>query len=292
MTATRFCRLVALVVAVLLLGGCGSWDPKQSSGTEYRQTKDGYYRVRTGDSLHAIAFRFDLDWRDIAAWNGIRSPYVIYPDQELRLTAPPPRTSPASVSVAPARTPGSVTTRDAPAAARATEPASTPSQTPETQPEVAASAPPPEPTDPPRSQVPARQQPSSAAVASVPEPGQWTWPADGRLLSRFKSGDPSRNGIDIAGTEGQPVRAAAGGEVVYSGNGLISYGELIIIKHSDRVLSAYGHNRARLVKEGDVVRAGQTIAEMGRNDRNQAVLHFEVRVNGTPQDPLKYLPRR
>ena len=98
--------------------------------------------------------------------------------------------------------------------------------------------------------------------------------------------------MDIGGNEGQAITAAAGGEVVYSGNGLISYGELIIIKHSDRMLSAYGHNRTRLVAEGDQVKQGQKTAEMGRNDRNKAILHFEIRVNGSPQDPLKYLPRR
>lgn len=286
--AGRVCGLVGtLIAALVLLGGCGSWDPKQSSSAEYRQTRDGYYRVKRGDSLHAIAFRFDLDWRDIASWNGIESPYVIYPDQELRLTAPPARASSSAVSVAPARTPGSVTTRDAPAPTTGV-PEAAPAK-----PTAASDATPPTSRpEPPKSQVPVRQQPAPPPSGSAPDPGQWIWPVEGRLLSRFKSGDPSRNGIDIAGTEGQPVRAAAGGEVVYSGNGLISYGELIIIKHSDRVLSAYGHNRSRLVKEGDVVQAGQTIAEMGRNDRNQAVLHFEVRVNGTPQDPIKYLPRR
>ncbi len=112
------------------------------------------------------------------------------------------------------------------------------------------------------------------------------------MLSTFKLNDPSRNGIEIGGKEGQPVIAAASGEVVYSGNGLIGYGELIIVKHSDRMLSAYAHNRKRLVSEGQRVAAGERLAEMGRDDRNQAMLHFEIRVNGTPQDPLKFLPRR
>ena len=93
------------------------------------------------------------------------------------------------------------------------------------------------------------------------------------------------------GKEGQAIKATAGGEVVYSGSGLIGYGELIIIKHSERMLSAYAHNSKRLVSEGQKVSAGDRIAEMGRNDRNQALLHFEIRVNGSPQDPLKYLPR-
>jgi len=118
------------------------------------------------------------------------------------------------------------------------------------------------------------------------------WPTEGRVLSSFKANDPSRNGIEIGGSEGQSIIAAAAGEVVYSGSGLIGYGELIIVKHSDRMLSAYAHNRKRLVSEGQRVAAGEKLAEMGRDDRNRAMLHFEIRVNGTPQDPTKYLPRK
>jgi lipoprotein NlpD len=96
--------------------------------------------------------------------------------------------------------------------------------------------------------------------------------------------------MDIGGKEGQAIIATAGGEVVYSGSGLIGYGELIIIKHNESLLSAYAHNRKRLVSEGQKVKAGERIAEMGRNDRNQAMLHFEIRLNGNPQDPRRYLP--
>ena len=110
------------------------------------------------------------------------------------------------------------------------------------------------------------------------------------MLRSFSANDPARKGLDIAGSEGQAVNAAAAGTVVYSGNGLIGYGELIIIKHSERMLSAYAHNRSRLVAEGAQVRAGQKIAELGRNDRNEQVLHFEIRVNGSPVNPLQYLP--
>jgi lipoprotein NlpD len=112
------------------------------------------------------------------------------------------------------------------------------------------------------------------------------------MVSSFKANDPSRNGIEISGREGQPIISAAAGEVVYSGNGLIGYGELIIIKHSDRMLSAYAHNRKRLVSEGDQVGAGVKIAEMGRDDRNKPLLHFEIRINGNPGNPMNYLPPR
>ena len=112
------------------------------------------------------------------------------------------------------------------------------------------------------------------------------------MVGTYIAGDPVRQGIDIAGASGAPVRAAADGQVVYSGNGLIGYGELIIVKHSAAFLSAYGHNRKRLVKEGDRVKSGQTIAEMGSSSANRDELHFEIRKNGKPSNPMDYLPRR
>ena len=112
------------------------------------------------------------------------------------------------------------------------------------------------------------------------------------MIGTFSGGDPTRQGIDIAGKRGDPVRAAADGVVVYSGSGLVGYGELIIVKHDESWLSAYGHNRARLVAEGAKVRAGQQIAEMGRTGADRDMLHFEVRFDGKPVDPLRYLPKR
>jgi len=120
----------------------------------------------------------------------------------------------------------------------------------------------------------------------------WRWPADGGVVETFAGGDPTRQGVDIAGKGGDPVRAAADGVVVYSGAGLVGYGELVIVKHNDQWLSAYGHNRARLVNEGQSVKAGQQIAEMGRSGASRDMLHFEIRYNGKPVDPQAYLPRR
>jgi lipoprotein NlpD len=257
------------------LPGCGpSWSPVENRSApdgSYQLTADGHYRVRRGDSLYTIAFRFGLDWRDLAKWNGIGAPYTIYPDQELRLSPPP------------ARAGGNVVTHAAkpPAAAVSAEQGtSVPREQSRTSPATAGTA----------SAAPAKPPPASPATAPLKDPGTWLWPAEGRLLSTFKPNDPSRNGIEIGGKEGQPIIAAAAGEVVYSGSGLIGYGELIIIKHSDRMLSAYAHNRKRLVSEGQAVAAGERLAEMGRDDRNQPMLHFEIRVNGTPQDPLQFLP--
>lgn len=270
---TAVSRVLALAVIICsgMVAGCSTgWDPNEdrsAARSSYRATPDGYYRVRPGDTLHAIAFNFGTDWRDLASWNAIRSPYTIYPDQELRLTAPngamPGRSSQNSGSVErTASATGPATTSAAPAKGAGSKTYDAPVQT----------------------------RPAAKVVSA--DPGKWMWPTDGRVVSTFKPNDPARKGVDIGGKEGQAVVAAAPGEVVYSGSGLLGYGELVIIKHSERLLSAYAHNRTRLVKEGDQVGAGQRIAEMGSNDRKQAMLHFEIRLNGNPQDPLKYLPGR
>jgi lipoprotein NlpD len=259
---------IILLLCAGLLGGCAGWNPaddQPSGNKKYRKTPDGYYRVKRGDSLHAISFKFGLDWKNIAAWNGISAPYTIYPDQELRLSAPS-----GSSRQAQKNTSDTIVVKAAPSR-------SSSSKTVDYKPETTTS-PTPAPAPPP--------------VAKSAAPGKWLWPVEGRIISNFKSNDPARKGIDIGGKEGQPVIASAGGEVVYSGSGLIGYGELIIIKHNEQLLSAYAHNRKRLVNEGQKVSGGDRIAEMGKNDRSQAMLHFEIRLNGTPQDPLKYLPKR
>ncbi|MDG2527097.1 peptidoglycan DD-metalloendopeptidase family protein [Stenotrophomonas sp. HITSZ_GD] len=135
-----------------------------------------------------------------------------------------------------------------------------------------------------------------APVAPTPTPAasgfSWRWPADGVVVGNFVAGETTKQGIDIGGSNGQAVKAAADGVVVYSGSGLVGYGELIIIKHNEQWLSAYGHNRKRLVNEGQVVKASQQIAEMGRSGATRDMLHFEIRYNGKPVDPLIYLPKK
>lgn len=155
------------------------------------------------------------------------------------------------------------------------------------------------PTPRPATTPPPRTAPPPAPVTrppATPPPAtsgiSWRWPAEGHLIGRYVSGDATKQGIDIAGSGGQTVRAAADGVVVYSGAGLVGYGELIIVKHSESWLSAYGHNRKRLVNEGQNVKAGQQIAEMGSSGAAREMLHFEIRYNGKPVDPLLYLPPR
>ncbi len=140
--------------------------------------------------------------------------------------------------------------------------------------------------------APAASNPAPTGPAPKPSAAGWIWPTQGKVAVTYAAGDPTRQGIRITGTAGQPVLAARDGEVVYSGTGLIGYGELIIVKHSPELLSAYGHNRVRLVKEGQKVKAGEKIAEMGTTPSNRVLLHFEIRRNGKPVDPLPLLPAR
>jgi lipoprotein NlpD len=238
---------------------------------------DGSYYVRKGDTLYAIAFSYGVDPMDVARLNGISSPYTIYPGQKIQLMAPgagsrnPDGSS--AVKITTVKTPAAVTTRTVetpkPSSSEKLEPAKS---EPAKSAQVATAAPPP--------------------ASNSADPTDWKWPADGRVIRGFVAGDPARNGLDIAGKEGQAITATSAGQVVYSGNGLIGYGELIIVKHSEKMLSAYAHNRVRLVKEGDQVWAGQKIAEMGRNSSDEQLLHFEIRALGKPVNPLTYLPNR
>lgn len=283
------------------------------------------YRVQPGDTLYAIAFNHGVDYRDLAQWNHISAPYRIYVGQELRFEAPPAVASappaPGNAVVEPVQD-RSVTTVAPLTPATPPPPASPPPPAPKSQAsssmfetvpaDQTPPSPPPQPVEvapPPPKAVAATPPPTAVpprpvvAPVEAPKPSEpppqlnaggvsWRWPASGSVVGTFVSGDQTKQGIDIAGNEGDPVLATADGEVVYSGNGLIGYGELIIIKHNANFLSAYGHNRKRLVQEGARVKAGQQIAEMGATAAARNELHFEIRKNGKPVNPLEYLPVR
>ncbi|MBX3688102.1 peptidoglycan DD-metalloendopeptidase family protein [Dokdonella sp.] len=273
-----------------------------------RHAVDGNsHRVERGDTLYSIAFRNGLDYRELAAWNRIGPPYTIHVGQNLRLTAPARNQDRATLERTPRRVAGStpaVPSRPAvfepventPPAFVNRTPAATTSTTaaPAAKPDITPAS-----TNAPSSAT-ATATPAPAAVTSTPPAESaatvgevsWRWPATGTLVGAFVSNDKTRQGIDIAGKAGDAVRAAADGVVVYSGNGLVGYGELIIIKHNASYLSAYGHNRKRMVAEGGRVKAGQEIAEMGSSSASRDSLHFEIRKNGKPVNPLDYLPRR
>lgn len=320
---------MSALVAALMLAACASTGPApvedrsldvprtpppaRAEVKPASQSAGGTYKVQRGDTLYSIAFRHGVDYRDLAGWNGIGAPYTIFVGQDLRLAAKsqsvagrpvaasPPASRPAAsapaVVAAPPAAAKPVGSTPPPfedvkeGAAVASAPAVVSAAAPASAAPPIAPAPTPKPLDanpaPPPTVAPLPPQ-----SANVSGDVAWRWPADGQVIGSFVSGDQTKQGIDIAGKAGDPVRAAADGTVVYSGNGLIGYGELIIVKHSPGFLSAYGHNRKRLVKEGDHVKSAQVIAEMGSSSASRDSLHFEIRKNGKPANPVDYLPRR
>ncbi|KXU34615.1 hypothetical protein AXE65_06875 [Ventosimonas gracilis] len=233
----------------------------------------GQYVVRRGDTLYSIARRHGWDWKALAAHNRIGSPYRLKVGQIIRFdNRPLPRQTPAS---APRRS-------TPPPRQTASKPPATPSK-----PKPSVSRQPAKTTNPPPRQTPPAA--GSAALSAI----QWRWPTDGTLIARFAANNGLNKGIDIAGKAGQPVKAAADGLVTYAGNGLYGNGEALVIKHgTSLVVSVYGHNRRLLVKEGQQVKAGQVIAEMGASGTDRVKLHFEIRYQSQAVDPLLYLPKR
>lgn len=279
------------VLLVLLLAACASGPPApvldrssgyRSPGSQARMPE--VHLVQRGDTLYSIAFRYNLDHRTLATWNAIGPPYTIYPDQVLWLRPPRQQQSHRTAASKPA-----VAASNKPTARTSTRPKVSDSAAGSSEADAAGSA----------SRVVA--VPPASSENTTTETGgehlaadlRWVWPvAGGRLNRAFVAGNSDRQGIDIAGLAGQPVVAAADGEVVYSGAGFVGYVGLIIIKHSDSLLSAYAHNRRRLVAEGDRVKAGQQIAELGQSPRGVDEVYVQIRRNGVPQDPMNYLPAR
>ena len=220
--------------------------------------KPGYYSVRSGDTLTKIALDHGQAWRDIAKWNGLDNPNVIEVDQVLRVV--PPVVPPVS---AEAKAPATQRQASTPQVAQA--------QT------ATQSAP--------------QAAPQLASPSNTTDDGlAFAWPHQGAVLAGF---DEAKNkGLDFAGKAGDPVMAAADGKVVYAGSGLRGYGNLVILKHNNTYLTAYAHNQTLLVKEDQTVQKGQRIAEMGSTDADRVKLHFEIRKQGKPVDPTKYLPSR
>ncbi|WP_291916279.1 peptidoglycan DD-metalloendopeptidase family protein [Limnohabitans sp.] len=218
--------------------------------------KPGYYTVQRGDTLTRIALDHGHSWRDLASWNNLPNAHLIEVGQVLRVAPPGATVEASGVVVQPIGGSAEVATSAKPAAAPAPAPA-----------------------------------PTSASAPSANDEGLgFAWPASGTVVAGF---DEAKNkGLDIAGKAGDPVLAAADGQVVYAGAGLRGYGNLIILKHNNTFLTAYAHNQALLVKEDQKVRKGQKIAEMGKTDADRVKLHFEIRRQGKPVDPAKYLPAR
>ncbi|MCF6226423.1 MAG: peptidoglycan DD-metalloendopeptidase family protein [Xanthomonadales bacterium] len=285
-------RLILLICSVALLTtACSNrWAApveersmsKLPAPSSVAKTQPTIYTVKRGDSLYTVGFRYGLDYHSIASWNQIKKPYTIYPGQKLHLQSGQKAFKKSSTVTTRPLKPKSVD-RVAVKPATKSVSQSAPKST------KAASV---NSSKPVAKKSTAKPAPAKSSAASGRSKVHWQWPTNGTVIETYLAGDPTRSGLDIAGKEGQAIRAAASGSVVYSGNGLLGYGELIIIKHNDRFLSAYAHNRVRLVAEGDSIRAGQKIAEMGRGDNGRIKLHFEIRANGKPVNPRQYLPRR
>ena len=271
-TLHRSVSLASGAVCLALLAACGS-SPRTPAPVEDRSArsgppmtdnkalpgaenagKPGYYTVQKGDTLTRIALDHGQAWRDVARWNNLGNPDVIEVGQVLRVSPPGASVENSGVVVRPVAAAGR-TGAPVPAAAAASAPST-----------------------------------ASSSQSAVAEDIGLAWPANGQLIAGF---DEAKNkGIDIAGKLGDPVLAAADGQVVYAGAGLRGYGNLVIVKHNNTYLTAYAHNQRLLVKEDQKIRRGEKIAEMGSSDADRVKLHFEVRRQGKPVDPAKYLPAR
>ncbi|WP_346840182.1 peptidoglycan DD-metalloendopeptidase family protein [Microbulbifer sp. SAOS-129_SWC] len=218
-----------------------------------------FHTVSRGDTLYSIAWRYGRDFRQLAAINGIAPPYQIFPGQHLKLVGRALATTSLAAPKNTRKTPRRVShtaTKPRPKAVKS----------------LTSSKP--------------RKPASRVSSSGI----RWQWPAHGKVISRFQAKNPLRKGVDIAGQKGESVLAAANGTVIYAGSALRGYGKLLIVKHNDEYLSAYAHNHKLLVREGSEVKAGQRIAELGSSGTDRNKLHFEIRRNGQPVDPLAYLP--
>lgn len=239
-----------------MLVGCAGFTSVDAKFAKTSPTS-GTHVVRLGETLYAIAWRYGWDYKELASANSIYSPYTIYPGQSIYFSKGHKPAKPIRNTVSK---PNKNLTNSAP------------------------------PVNPPVAsayKTPPKQQPTAATNGKI----TWYWPANGPVIANFSSVSPINKGIDIGGSIGESVLAAAAGTVVYAGSGLLGYGNLVIIKHNDRYLSAYAHNRRLLVKENQQVKARQPIAEIGSSGTDKVKLHFEIRRNGKPVNPTRYLPK-
>ncbi len=248
-----FCSVFYLSACV----GGANYAPLVDRMTSATQAPD-IHVVKRGETLFSIAWRYNIDVKRLAATNKIASPYLIFPNQKLSLKLA------STVAQTSSKKPSSAVSNNSSKVIKPTAITSKNSAT-----KAAVS--------------------TSIASAKTSTSSEWIWPVKGKVLAAYSFSSATHKGIDLQGVLGEPVRASKGGSVVYAGSGLVGYGNLLIIKHDEHFLSAYGHNSKLLVKEGDVVKVGQKIAEIGDTGTNEVKLHFEIRRDGKPIDPLKFL---
>jgi len=251
-------RWVFFSVICFSLLACGGSDYRAPVEDRSAQPKPvpASYSVQRGDTLFSIAWRYGLDYRAIASRNRISAPYTIYPGQKIYLAQKPPATAKTARAVAPKAAVKPAVEKSAPTA-----------RTP-----------------------PSASSRSDTVTSPNTTVSRWRWPTSGKVIRGYSS--TVHKGIDIEGKRGDAINAVAAGKVVYAGTGIVGYGELLIVKHNEAYLSAYGHNSRLLVAEGDQVRAGQKIAEKGSSGTDTVKLHFEIRKEGKPIDPHRLLPAK
>ncbi|MDH5184642.1 MAG: peptidoglycan DD-metalloendopeptidase family protein [Gammaproteobacteria bacterium] len=251
----RIHNISIISLGLLLLTACNTAPFFDGDRTEYLYRHQRFHTVEAGQTLYSIAWTYGYDYRVVAKWNKIKAPYTVKLGQRIRV-APPPEFDTRIASI-----------------------------------------------DKKNSQKDNQKQGKSSSArqygkktvnswSKATKKINWQWPVSGKVVSDSSASRSGRIGINILGDINQPVFAAAGGEVVYSGSGLRGYGKLVIIKHDDVYLSAYAHNNRLLVKEGESINIGQKIATMGNSGTDKVMLHFEIRRDGKPIDPLKQLPRK
>ncbi|MGL4476080.1 MAG: peptidoglycan DD-metalloendopeptidase family protein [Shewanella sp.] len=296
----------------ILISGCSLQSHKPAPVVSLSQDKNRWhqkgsiagknYTVKKGDTLYSIAWGAGTDFADLAKLNKLHSPYIIYPGQQLRLRTSVKKSSTSNNKLATNSTVNkSVVSQktDSKAAQNnlsndknhklAANSASVNNSAPTTKKVLASSASPTYSVTTAQQDVNRDINRPDLTVPSVVS--RWSWPVKGRLIGRFSATEQGNNGIKIAGNRGDVIGAAAAGRVVYAGNALRGYGNLVIIKHSDDYLSAYAHADSILVKEKQPVQAGQAVAKMGSTGTNSVMLHFEIRYHGASVDPLKFLPK-
>ena len=274
-----------------------SHESRPAAQADEPKDERGFYTVRKGDTLLRIALDYGQNYRDIVAWNNLANPNDIKVDQVLRV-APPDQV--AGVQTLPVTAPPAEVKPVQPPVPKKTSPkgdkkpfsdAALAELRGDPAPRADAKPDAPEPVAVRPTQVaPPAIAPGSLVTATDDDKLSWMWPSDGKILATFDEG--KNKGIDIGGKAGQHVMAAGSGKVMYAGSGIRGYGNLVIVKHSNSLLSAYAHNRSIIVKEGQSVNKGQVIAEMGDSDADAVKLHFEIRQQGKPVDPSKFLPSR
>jgi lipoprotein NlpD len=246
-------KVICIFMAFLTLGGCASFVSVDQKFGKAPIPK-GVHVVQKSETLFSLAWRYGWDYKALASANSIKPPYTIFPNQTLTITH-----KDIHKTNVPSKPPKTLTKSKRPTSTKGPSAYKT--------------------------------RPAPPTVGNKGHALAWRWPSKGKVIANFSSKSPVNKGIDITGRIGESVMAAATGSVVYAGSGLLGYGNLVIIKHNDTFLSAYAHNKKLLVKEGQKVKAGQVIAEIGSSGTDKVKLHFEIRRQGKPVNPKKYLPK-